>query len=463
MALHAPGVPLAPVELPRPEAGAGELLLRVRACGVCRTDLHIRDGELAAPAYPVVPGHQIVGETEDGRRVGVPWLGWTDGTCRFCRSGRENLCENARFTGLHRPGGYAEWAVADERFCFALPDGYPDLQAAPLLCAGLIGYRALRHGRRRRAPRALRLRRRGPHHLPGRRPRGPARVRVHARRRRAHAGLRARAGRRVGGRLLEAPPEPLDAALVFAPVGALVPVALRATDAGGTVVLAGIHMSEIPAMPYELLWRERTLRSVANLTRRDGTEFLALAPQIPVRTEVTQYAARGGGAGAGGPTPRPLPRSGGDRAVARRLLPFAFCLSPSSSATSSRLTTLPGGVARQLVEELDLARDLVAREVGLHVVLDLARRTARLPPWSPRRPSGAGRTPRRRPRSPRPRRSRRGRPSRSSTSRGKTFSPPETIISSSRPSTNRRPPASKCPTSPVLMRPSITSLLPPPV
>ena len=289
MALDAPGVPLAPVELPRPEAGAGELLLRVRACGVCRTDLHIRDGELAAPAYPVVPGHQIVGETEDGRRVGVPWLGWTDGTCRVCRSGRENLCENARFTGLHRPGGYAEWAVADERFCFALPEGYPDLQAAPLLCAGLIGYRALRM-----AGDAQRLGLYGfgaaAHII--------CQVAVHEGRRvfaftrdgdEPTQAFARELGAEWAGGSSQAPPEPLDAALVFAPVGALVPVALRATDAGGTVVLAGIHMSEIPAMPYELLWRERTLRSVANLTREDGTEFLALAPRIPVRTEVTSY------------------------------------------------------------------------------------------------------------------------------------------------------------------------------
>jgi alcohol dehydrogenase, propanol-preferring len=290
MALEAPGVPLAPVELPRPEAGPGELLLRVRACGVCRTDLHIRDGELAAPAYPVVPGHQIVGETEDGRRVGVPWLGWTDGTCRFCRGGRENLCENARFTGLHRAGGYAEWAVADERFCFELPDTYPDLQAAPLLCAGLIGYRALRM-----AGDAERLGLYGfgaaAHII--------CQVAVHQGRRvfaftrdgdDATQAFARELGAEWAGGSEQAPPEPLDAALVFAPVGALVPLALAATDSGGTVVLAGIHMSEIPAMPYELLWRERALRSVANLTREDGAEFLALAPKVPVRTEVTEYA-----------------------------------------------------------------------------------------------------------------------------------------------------------------------------
>jgi alcohol dehydrogenase, propanol-preferring len=289
MLLDGPGQPLRLADRPEPRAGPGEVLLRVRACGVCRTDLHVRDGELTAPAYPVVLGHQIVGEAQDGRRLGVPWLGWTDGTCRFCRTGRENLCEGARFTGLHRDGGYAEWAVADERFCFPLPDGYPDLQAAPLLCAGLIGYRAL--GLTGDAERLGLYGFGAAAHI-------VCQVAVHQGRRvfaftrDGDAATQAFAHERGAvwaGGSSEAPPEPLDAALIFAPVGALVPLALRATDRGGTVVLAGIHMSEIPAMPYELLWEERTLRSVANLTRADGEEFLSLAPQVPVRTEVTPY------------------------------------------------------------------------------------------------------------------------------------------------------------------------------
>ena len=207
MLLDAPRSALRLGELPDPEPGPGEVLLEVAACGVCRTDLHILDGELDRPKLPLVLGHQIVGRVVGGgerfgagERVGVPWLGWTDGDCRYCRSGRENLCDHARFTGYDRDGGYAELTVADERFCFPLPDGYPDLQAAPLLCAGLIGYRALRLAGRRRAARHLRLRRRGAHRLPGRPPRGPARVRVHARGRHRRPGVRARARRRVGGR-----------------------------------------------------------------------------------------------------------------------------------------------------------------------------------------------------------------------------------------------------------------------
>jgi propanol-preferring alcohol dehydrogenase len=288
MVLDAPGRPLRLVERARPEPGPGEVLLRVRACGVCRTDLHIRDGELAAPAYPVVPGHQIVGEAEDGRRLGVPWLGWTDGTCRFCRSGRENLCEQARFTGLHRDGGYAEWAVADERFCFPLPDD-ADLQIAPLLCAGLIGFRAL--GMAGDAERLGLYGFGAAAHI-------ICQVAVHQGRRvfaftrdgdEPTQAFARELGAEWAGGSSDAPGEPLDAALVFAPVGALVPLALAATDRGGTVVLAGIHMSDIPALPYALLWGERTLRSVANLTRADGTEFLSLAPRIPIRTEVTSY------------------------------------------------------------------------------------------------------------------------------------------------------------------------------
>ena len=290
MLLDAPGRSLRPAELPLPEPGAGELLVRVHACGVCRTDLHVLDGEVRAGKLPLVPGHQIVG-TVDGtdRRVGVPWLGWTCGTCRFCRSGRENLCDRARFTGCDRDGGFAEYAVADERFCFPIPAGYPDLQAAPLLCAGLIGYRALRM-----TGDADRLGLYGfgaAAHI-------VCQVARHEGRRvfaftRAADGEGHRFALALGaewaGASDEAPPEQLDAAIVFAPVGALVPAALRALAKGGTVVCAGIHMSDIPSFPYADLWGERSIRSVANLTRRDGEEFLALAPRVPVRTTVTPY------------------------------------------------------------------------------------------------------------------------------------------------------------------------------
>jgi alcohol dehydrogenase, propanol-preferring len=270
-----------------PSARPGELLLRVRACGVCRTDLHIVDGELDRPKLPLVPGHQIVGETEDGRRLGVPWLGWTCGECLFCRSGRENLCDRARFTGFHLDGGYAEWVVADERFCFPIPDGFGDLEAAPLLCAGLIGYRALRL-----AGDAERLGLYG----------FGAAAHIVAQVAR-HEGRRVFAVTRVGdvdaqAFALElgaewagavAPPEELDAAIIFAPAGELVPAALAVLAKGGSVVCAGIHMSAIPSFPYELLWGERVVRSVANLTRRDGVEFLALAPRVPVRTRVETF------------------------------------------------------------------------------------------------------------------------------------------------------------------------------
>src|SRR5690349_14147375 len=288
MVLDAPGRPLRLVERDVPVPGPGQLLLEVRACGVCRTDLHLRDGELDFPA-PRVLGHQIVGVTEDGRRVGVPWLGWTDGECAYCRSGRENLCVNARFTGRDIDGGYAEHALADERFCLPIPDGYPDLQAAPLLCGGLIGYRALRM-----AGDATRL------GLYGFGAAAHIICQVAAwQGRRVFAFTRAgddaaqQLARELGaewaGASEESPPEPLDAALIFAPAGALVPLALGALAPGGTVVCAGIHMSDIPSFPYELLWHERGVRSVANLTRADGEEFLALAPQIPVRTHVTEY------------------------------------------------------------------------------------------------------------------------------------------------------------------------------
>ena len=289
MVLEAPGRPLRLVDREVPRPGPGELLLEVRACGVCRTDLHLLDGELDVPA-PRVLGHQIVGVVAgEDRRVGVPWLGWTCGECRDCRSGRENLCARARFTGRDVDGGFADHAVADARFCLPLPDGYPDLQAAPLLCAGLIGYRALRM-----CGDAERL---GLYGF-GAAAHVIAQVaiwqgrRVFAFTRDGDADAQAFA-RELGavwaGGSAEAPPEPLDAALIFAPAGELVPTALRALDPGGTVVCAGIHMSDIPSFPYELLWRERTIRSVANLTRDDGREFLALAPQVPVRTHVTAY------------------------------------------------------------------------------------------------------------------------------------------------------------------------------
>jgi propanol-preferring alcohol dehydrogenase len=274
-------------ERPVPTAGPGQLLLEVHACGVCRTDLHLLDGEVTIDDPPRVLGHQIVGTTEDGRRFGVPWLGWTCGECRYCRSGRENLCVRARFTGRDIDGGFAEYAAADERFCFPLPDDFGDLQAAPLLCAGLIGFRALRM-----CGDATRLGLYGfgaaAHII--------AQVAVHQGRR-VFAFTRAAAGqafaRELGavwaGPSDAAPPEELEAAIIFAPAGALVPVALRALAPGGTVVCAGIHMSDIPSFSYELLWQERAVRSVANLTRADGTEFLALAPRIPVRTHVTAY------------------------------------------------------------------------------------------------------------------------------------------------------------------------------
>jgi alcohol dehydrogenase, propanol-preferring len=296
MVLEAAGSPLRLAELPDPEPGPGEVLLQVAACAVCRTDLHILDGELDQPKLPLVPGHQIVARVlrggerfQEGERVGVPWLGWTDGTCRYCRAGRENLCESARFTGYDRDGGYAELAVADERFCFPLPEGYPDLQAAPLLCAGLIGYRTLRM-----AGDAERL---GIYGF-GAAAHIVCQVAVHQGRRvfaftRGDDSVTQAFARELGaewaGDSLSLPPEELDAALIFAPAGELVPAALRAVGKGGIVVCGGIHMSDIPSFPYELLWGERVLRSVANLTRADGEEFLALAPRVPVRTEVETH------------------------------------------------------------------------------------------------------------------------------------------------------------------------------
>lgn len=309
MVLEAQRSPLAASEVGEPLPGRGEVLVRVRACGVCRTDLHVVDGDLTEPKLPLVPGHQIVGEVvgagegagryASGDRVGIPWLGWTCGECRYCRSGRENLCPRARFTGYDVDGGYAELAVADERFCFPVPDGYPDLQAAPLLCAGLIGYRSLRicgdaerlglYGFGASAHIVCQVAaHQGREVLAVTRP-GDADGQRFA------LGLGASwAGDSGGGsEVSEAGegglPVELDAAIVFAPVGELVPVALRALAPGGIVVCAGIHMTDIPSFPYRDLWGERAVRSVANLTRRDGEEFLALAPEVPVRTEVSEY------------------------------------------------------------------------------------------------------------------------------------------------------------------------------
>jgi propanol-preferring alcohol dehydrogenase len=299
MILDAPREPLRVAEVDVPEPGAGQVRLRVHCCAVCRTDLHVVDGELPDPKLPLVPGHQIVGTVEKigdhasgftvGDRVGVPWLGWTDGECRYCLAGRENLCENARFTGYQIDGGYAEHAIADGRFCFPITEDFPDLQAAPLLCAGLIGHRSLRFAG------------------------DGERLGLYGFGASAHivAQVAAHEGRRVfaftspgddeaqefarelgaewAGSSEEAPPEELDAAIIFAPVGALVPAALRTVARGGTVVCAGIHMSDIPSFPYEILWGERSVHSVANLTRQDGHEFLALAPEVPVRTEVMTF------------------------------------------------------------------------------------------------------------------------------------------------------------------------------
>src|SRR6266540_196343 len=288
LVLHRPGQPLALEDLPVPDVAEGQLLLRVRTCGVCRTDLHVVDGELDRPKLPLVPGHQIIGETQDGRRLGVPWLGWTCGECRYCTSGRENLCDRARFTGYDIDGGYAEWTVADERFCFRIPDGFEDVQAAPLLCAGLIGYRSLRL-----AGAAERVGLYGfgaAAHIVAQVARHEGR-RVFAVTRERDVEAQAFA-RELGAEWAGAgtPPEELDAAIIFAPAGELVPAALAAVAKGGTVVCAGIHMSDIPSFPYELLWGERVLRSVANLTRRDGEEFLALAPRVPVRTRVETFS-----------------------------------------------------------------------------------------------------------------------------------------------------------------------------
>jgi len=299
MVLERPGASLALREVPTPTAGAGQILLRVAACGVCRTDLHIVDGDLTEPKLPLIAGHEIVGLVADvgagvegfslGDRVGVPWLGWTDGTCRYCRRGAENLCEHARFTGYTIDGGFAEVAVADARYAFPIPDAYDDLHAAPLLCAGLIGYRAYRM--------AGDTRRIGLYGFGA-----AAHILTQVAR---HDGRNVYAftkpgdeakqtfARRLGavwtGDSTERPPEPLDAAILFAPVGALVVEALKSVDRGGIVVCAGIHMSDIPTFPYRLLWEERTVRSVANLTREDGELFMKVAARVPIETEVTPF------------------------------------------------------------------------------------------------------------------------------------------------------------------------------
>ncbi|MBD2493063.1 zinc-dependent alcohol dehydrogenase family protein [Nostoc sp. FACHB-280] len=299
MLLDAPHQPLRLAELPIPQPNAEQVLIRVHACAVCRTDLHIVDGELTHPKLPLIPGHQIVGTIEAmgakvdkfyvGQRVGVPWLGHTCDHCRYCRSGRENLCDYAEFTGYNLDGGYAEYTVADYRFCFALDPSFPDLQAAPLLCGGLIGYRAYSmtgdaekigfYGFGSSAHILIQLAR-----YQGRQ--------IFAFTRSGDIigqEFALQLGANWAGDSDTLPPEPLDAAIIFAPVGKLVPAALRAVAKGGIVVCAGIHMSDIPSFPYEILWEERMLRSVANLTRKDGEEFLALAPKVPIKTEVNAF------------------------------------------------------------------------------------------------------------------------------------------------------------------------------
>ncbi|MCW5729811.1 MAG: zinc-dependent alcohol dehydrogenase family protein [Alphaproteobacteria bacterium] len=299
MLMRRSGAPLEAAEVPRPEPGPGQVLVRVSACAVCRTDLHVVDGELASPKLPLVPGHEIVGRVlqagagarrfASGTRVGIPWLGWTCGDCDFCRSGRENLCPEARFTGYQIDGGYGEFAVADERFCFALPDEIDDVHAAPLLCAGLIGYRALVKAG---SGRQLGLYGFGAAaHIVIQLARWQG-WQVHAFTRPGDTeaqGFARQLGAIWAGASDRPAPVPLDAAIIFAPVGSLVPAALRALRPGGRVVCAGIHMSDIPAFPYELLWREREIVSVANLTRRDGEEFFAIAPRVPVRTHVETF------------------------------------------------------------------------------------------------------------------------------------------------------------------------------
>lgn len=299
MVLSEAGRKLTLQDVPRPEPGLGQILVRIGACAVCRTDLHVVDGDLTAPKLPLIPGHEIIGTVEEtgrgvsgfrvGVRVGVPWLGFTCGQCQYCRSGRENLCDSARFTGYTIDGGFAEFAVADHRYCFPIPDAYSDTDAAPLMCAGLIGYRSLRA--------AGDARRIGLYGF-GAAAHIIAQVAMYQGRevfaftRPGDVDTQAFA-RELGavwaGGSDETPPRRLDAAIIFAPVGALIPAALRAVDKGGVVVCAGIHMSEIPTFPYDILWEERVVRSVANLTRADGEAFLRVAPEVPVKTAVTLY------------------------------------------------------------------------------------------------------------------------------------------------------------------------------
>jgi len=299
MVLEKQGLPLELRDVPEPVPASGELLIRVAACGVCRTDLHVTDGDLAKPKLPLIPGHQIVGTVEacgedakefrPGDRVGVPWLGGSCGICRFCLSGQENLCDYAIYTGYQKDGGFAEHCAADERFCFPIPESYPDIEAAPLLCAGLIGYRALRmageaehvglYGFGAAAHIIIQVI-------------GHQKRNAYAFTRQGDVESREFAlelGARWAGSSEETPPQELDAAIIFAPVGELVPKTLKAVRKGGVVVCAGIHMSDIPSFPYSLLWGERIVRSVANLTRQDGEEFLAIAPQVPIHTEVHRY------------------------------------------------------------------------------------------------------------------------------------------------------------------------------
>lgn len=300
MILEQAGQPLQLKELPIPKPQPEQVLLKVHACGICRTDLHIFDGELTKPKLPLILGHQIVGTIIKtgsqanlfplGTRVGVPWLGKTCNCCRYCLSGRENLCDRALFTGYDLNGGYAEYAVADQSFCFPIPENYPNLQAAPLLCAGLIGYRSYRmvgdadkigfYGFGAAAHILIQVA-----NFQGKQ------VYAFTRTGDLQGQQFARdLGAVWAGSADELPPEPLDAAIIFAPVGALVPAALKAVAKGGSVICAGIHMSDIPSFPYQILWEERQIRSVANLTRQNGNEFLALAPQIPIQTQVTAFA-----------------------------------------------------------------------------------------------------------------------------------------------------------------------------
>lgn len=301
MVLEKPGAPLKLREIPLPTPGPDQVLLRVHACGVCRTDLHILDGELKHPKLPLILGHQIVGTVvrmgenvhrfRKDERIGVPWLGYTDGTCVYCQRGQENLCDNPRFTGYTVDGAFAEYTVADQGYCFSLPEDYSDIEVAPLLCAGMIGYRTYcLAGERKKRLGIYGFGAAG--HI-------TAQIAIHQGQRvfaftRPGDTQAQEFARRLGavwaGDSTQPPPDKLDAALIFAPVGPLVVDALRATDKGGTVVCGGIHMSDIPSFPYRLLWDERQIRSVANLTRQDGEEFLSIAPQVPVRTEVLPYS-----------------------------------------------------------------------------------------------------------------------------------------------------------------------------